>query len=109
MITNRNKEAQSEQGCVFPFINKTALDFTRYGIYNKINKIKSKPNSIISALQLAFIDKQLIDHVSMTISSRKVLTKDLEGIANQCNIHIKLRYIKLRYIITFFVILYANQ
>ena len=33
MITNRNKEAQSEQGCVFPFINKTVLDFTRYGIY----------------------------------------------------------------------------
>lgn len=95
MITNRNKEAQSEQGCVFSFINKTALDFTRYGIYNKINKIKSKPNSIISALQLAHIDKTLIDHVSMTISSRKVLTKDLEGIANKCNIHIKLRYNKL--------------
>ena len=84
---------QNKQGGFFPYLNKTSLDLSSYGIFNKINYNNYSTNCFIQSLINSNVfTEQEIDLIKSNMHTRLIKVEDLSEISNLFNVEITIRF-----------------
>lgn len=80
------------QGGFFPFLNKTSLDLSKYGIFKEIIDSNYSTNCFIQAIKNSDIfTPSEIDLIQSTIKTRVIKVEDLQTLADLLNCQITIR------------------
>ena len=87
------KDIKNNRGGFFPYINKTSLDLSVYGIYNRINEENYKDNCFIQALRNSnvFSDEEM-KLIKSFVNTRVVRLEDIQQICDTMKCEISVRY-----------------
>ena len=87
------KPIKNNQGGFFPYINKTSLDLSIYGIYNSINEENYKANCFIQALQNSNVfNNEEMKLIKSFVNTRIVRLEDIQQICDTMKCEITVRY-----------------
>ena len=76
-------DLQNKQGGFFPYLNKTSLDLSAYGIFNKIVDTNYTTNCFIQAIENSnVLTKTEIDLIKTNMLTRLIKVEDLQEIAD---------------------------
>ena len=89
------KPIKNNQGGFFPYINKTSLDLSLYGIFSSIDEENYKENCFIQALRNSnvFSDEEM-KLIKSFINTRVVRVEDIQEICDTMKCEINIRFEK---------------
>ena len=86
-------DLQNKQGGFFPYLNKTSLDLSAYGIFNKIVDTNYTTNCFIQAIENSnVLTKTEIDLIKTNMLTRLIKVEDLQEIADLFDLEITIRF-----------------
>ena len=92
-LNDLDMPAQRRRGGVFPFINLTNIDLSRYGIYNSFNIENYSNTCLIQCLKESDkIDEYTLEHIMYCINTKMFPCDKINKICELANIHITVSY-----------------
>ena len=81
----------TKNGAFFKYINMTKFDFSRYGIFNKIDANNYNDTCLVDALRNGGLSADKLEQVKLMVKNRNIPNKDIKAIAEliKCKIIIK--------------------
>ncbi|KAI5505204.1 hypothetical protein TVAGG3_0641540, partial [Trichomonas vaginalis G3] len=84
-----NPQAVRQHAGYFPFINKSDIDLTRYGIYNSIETIVNEPCILTCLRNSGLVTDEKMKYLESCVKTRYILRGQLAKIAPLANVNIR--------------------
>ena len=92
-ISNQTRVHRNNAG-FFPFINKTSIDLTKYGIYNSLSNVNINESCLITAIkQSKVLSNEEIERLKCFTRTRTYLLEQLPMICDEFNVQFNLRIV----------------
>lgn len=89
-VENKHKN-KTKNGAFFKYLNMTKFNFSRYGIFKKIDANNYNETCLVVALRNGGLSEEKLEQVKIMVKNRNIPNKDIKAIAEliKCKIIIK--------------------
>ena len=90
----KNNQGGVQAPGFFPFINKSEIDLSSYGIYNNENDIKNESCLLTAIRSSAILNEHQLELLQSMLKTRNVMKTDLRKISDEFKFNVHVRTIK---------------